>query len=67
MNMDETSIICLSIKDDSERPITSDDLSELSYLSCVVKESLRILPSVPGVSRDLDEDTIVSEYKHGDY
>ncbi|XP_030855600.1 cytochrome P450 4V2 isoform X2 [Strongylocentrotus purpuratus] len=45
---------------DSERPITSDDLSELSYLSCVVKESLRLLPSVPGIGRDLDEDIIVN-------
>lgn len=67
MNMDETSVISISIKGDSERPINSDDLSELSYLSCVVKESLRLLPSVPGIGRDLDEDIIVSEYNHGDY
>ncbi|KAJ8024058.1 Cytochrome P450 4V2 [Holothuria leucospilota] len=42
---------------DRERFVTSDDLQELEYLSCVLKESQRLLPPVPFVGRDLGEDT----------
>eukprot|EP00057_Strongylocentrotus_purpuratus_P030954 XP_783176.3 PREDICTED: cytochrome P450 4V2 [Strongylocentrotus purpuratus] len=44
---------------ESERPVTSDDLSKLPYLSRVIKETLRITPPVPGLSRELDEDIVV--------
>ncbi|KAJ8024059.1 Cytochrome P450 4V2 [Holothuria leucospilota] len=42
---------------DRERFLTSDDLQQLEYLSCVMKESQRLLPPVPFVGRDLEEDT----------
>nr|XP_054759900.1 cytochrome P450 4V2-like [Lytechinus pictus] len=43
----------------SDRPVTSDDLSKLPYLSRVVKETLRITPPVPGIARELDEDIVI--------
>ncbi|XP_045518562.1 cytochrome P450 4c3-like [Pieris brassicae] len=35
----------------SDRPLNSDDLMALEYLSRVVKESLRLFPPVPGITR----------------
>jgi len=41
---------------DSDRPCTAQDVSELKYLSCCIKESLRLYPSVPAIMRQLTED-----------
>ena len=43
------------------RPITPDDLQKLTYLTCVLKETLRILPSVPLVARDLEDDCFIGK------
>jgi cytochrome P450 len=40
----------------SDRSPTVKDLNEMKYLERVVKESLRLYPSVPVVSRRLQED-----------
>ncbi|XP_030835626.1 LOW QUALITY PROTEIN: cytochrome P450 4V2-like [Strongylocentrotus purpuratus] len=48
-----------SVFGDSDRPVTADDLQKLPYLTCVLKETLRIFPSVPIVGRDLQEDCII--------
>ena len=48
----------------SSRPVTTEDLSKLPYLKCVVKESLRILPSVPYVFRALEEDITLGKQPH---
>ncbi|CAD7091450.1 unnamed protein product [Hermetia illucens] len=39
--------------------ITNKKLSGLEYFDMVVKESLRILPPVPGIGRELTEDTLI--------
>ncbi|GFS53384.1 cytochrome P450 4c3 [Nephila pilipes] len=41
---------------DTERPVTLDDVRDMKYLECVIKESLRLYPSVPTIGRILNEE-----------
>lgn len=47
----------------TNRPLTKDDLKELDYLDCVIKETLRMFPSVPFYGRYISEDCEIG--KHG--
>ena len=42
--------------EDSDRPVTTQDIVECKYLECCIKETLRLYPSVPAVMRCLTED-----------
>ncbi|KAH7984479.1 hypothetical protein HPB52_021524 [Rhipicephalus sanguineus] len=42
--------------DDVHRPVTTDDLRSMKYLSCIIKETLRLYPSVPIMGRYIEED-----------
>ncbi|XP_034827036.1 cytochrome P450 4C1-like [Maniola hyperantus] len=46
----------------SQRSATMQDLSEMSYLECCIKESLRLYPSVPFISRFVTEELNLSGY-----
>lgn len=46
----------------TERPVTTEDLKNLRYLECVVKEALRLYPSVPMFARTLREDCCISKW-----
>ncbi|XP_010142523.1 PREDICTED: cytochrome P450 4V2 [Buceros rhinoceros silvestris] len=48
---------------DTEHPVTMDDLKKLQYLECVVKEALRIFPSVPMFGRTLNDDCCINGYE----
>lgn len=41
---------------DTTRPCTMEDLEEMEYLECVIKEALRLCPSVPFIGREVQED-----------
>ncbi|XP_013794828.1 cytochrome P450 4c3-like [Limulus polyphemus] len=48
--------------DDSTRPITLEDIKQMKYLECALKEGLRLFPSVPFIGRMLQEDIVVNGY-----
>jgi len=47
---------------DSDRDCTTQDIKEMKYLECCIKECLRIYPSAPAVMRCLTEDVQVGDY-----
>ncbi|CAF1549167.1 unnamed protein product [Adineta ricciae] len=49
--------------DDRTRPCTMEDIPQMTYLDCVIKESLRILPPVPLIGREVQEDFIYRKLK----
>ncbi|KAM4050009.1 cytochrome P450 4V2-like [Anomaloglossus baeobatrachus] len=43
----------------SDRPVTMDDMKKLRYLEAVIKEALRIFPSVPFFARTITENCTI--------
>ncbi|XP_049879701.1 cytochrome P450 4C1-like [Pectinophora gossypiella] len=48
---------------ESDRPATIEDLNRMRYLDCCIKESMRLYPPVPFISRNIDETVELSNYK----
>lgn len=49
------------IGDDARKPVSFNDLNDLHYLDLVIKETLRMYPSVPFFGREVQEDIEISE------
>lgn len=45
---------------DPDRPVTSDDLKQMKYLECCLKESQRLYPSVPFITRNCEQDVTIA-------
>lgn len=46
-----------------EEELRQEDINKMKYLDRVVKESLRIFPSVPAIGRTVTHDTILPSSK----
>ncbi|XP_075560452.1 cytochrome P450 4c3-like isoform X3 [Dermacentor variabilis] len=44
------------------RPITSEDLKQMKYMECCLKESQRLYPSVPFISRMCEQDVMIGYF-----
>ncbi|GJQ68161.1 hypothetical protein Trydic_g16817 [Trypoxylus dichotomus] len=47
---------------DSDRPTDAKDLQNMKYLEQCIKETMRLYPAVPIISRKLSEDVVLGEY-----
>lgn len=47
---------------DKNKPVAYRELQELKYMECVIKETLRMYPSVPVIGREITEDVVVGKF-----
>ncbi|XP_069360280.1 cytochrome P450 4C1-like [Maniola hyperantus] len=54
---------CKSLYGDSDQATNMSDLGEMKYLEAVIKEILRLYPSVPFIGREIVEDFMLDDIK----
>ncbi|XP_047532280.1 cytochrome P450 4C1-like [Vanessa atalanta] len=54
---------CKAILGDSDRSPSASELNEMKYLDAVIKEILRLYPSVPFIGREIVEDFMLGDTK----
>lgn len=52
---------------DSERECTLEDVAKLNYTECCIKESMRLYPSTPFISRTISEDIEIGKFTYLTY
>jgi cytochrome P450 len=48
--------------ENTDRDATMEDLANMKYLECCVKETLRLYPSVPLITREHTEDIVIRDH-----
>ena len=48
---------------DSDRPCTMEDMSQMKYMECCIKEAMRLHPSVTNIRRNIKEEVSIGGYK----
>lgn len=51
----------IQMSQEHQKHFNMNELLDLKYMECVIKEGLRLYPSVPFIARTLDEDMTTSE------
>lgn len=47
---------------DNNKSLTYNNLQELKYMECVIKEALRLYPPVASIGRQVTEDLVIGKY-----